>query len=291
MTYVIHGATGAQGAPVVAALVAAGKPVVALTRNTDAVVPGATVAATATGYSSTAELTEAYRGADGVFVHLPMASEEDRQAYARNIAAAVRAARPARVVFSTSGFAIDAPGSGHPGRPVDSAVSALTEGLADSGVPYAVIAPELFLENLLMPHVLGPVREHGVLGYPLPAEFPVSWASHLDIADVALALFECPDVSGVVAVGQYPAITGPDLAESFGARLGRNVDYEAVTPDEFRTSLAAFIGDGPAADVAAAYEAMTALPDRSIAPEHSAQKLLDLTPRTTGQWLTGIDLR
>jgi uncharacterized protein YbjT (DUF2867 family) len=45
MTYVIHGATGAQGAPVVAALAAAGKPVVALTRNADAVVDGARVAA------------------------------------------------------------------------------------------------------------------------------------------------------------------------------------------------------------------------------------------------------
>ncbi|MFK4067024.1 NAD(P)H-binding protein [Streptomyces sp. NPDC029674] len=73
MTYVIHGATGAQGAPVVAALVAAGKPVTALTRNPDAVVDGARVVAAS--YSSVEELTEAYRGADGVFVHLPVVSE------------------------------------------------------------------------------------------------------------------------------------------------------------------------------------------------------------------------
>jgi uncharacterized protein YbjT (DUF2867 family) len=95
MTYVIHGATGAQGAPVVSVLAAAGKPVVALTRKADAVVDGARVAAA--GCSSVADLTHAYRGAEGVFVHLPLGSETDRLAYARNIVAAVGQARPTRV--------------------------------------------------------------------------------------------------------------------------------------------------------------------------------------------------
>lgn len=105
MTYVIHGATGAQGAPVVSALAAAGKPVTAITRNEKAVVNGARVVAAA--YSSATDLTDAYRGAAGVFVHLPITSEEDRQIFADNILTAVRETRPARVVFSTSGLPID----------------------------------------------------------------------------------------------------------------------------------------------------------------------------------------
>ncbi|NGY63079.1 NmrA family NAD(P)-binding protein [Lentzea sp. NEAU-D13] len=282
MTYVIHGATGAQGGPVAAALIAAGKSVSALTRKVDVVLPGARVVAA--DCSSVAELTEAYRGADGVFVHLPVVPEEDRLTYARNIADAVRAARPARVVFSTSGFPVDAPGDGA------SAVSTLAGLLADSGVSHAVIAPELFLENLLLPPVVGPVREQGVLGYPLPVGFGVSWASHLDIADAAVALFERTDVGGVVAVGQYPAVTGPELAEAFGDRLGRDVVYRAITPEEFRAFIAPMLGEGPAADVAEGYRASAALPDRSIAPERSAQKLLGVTPRSTSQWLADIGL-
>jgi uncharacterized protein YbjT (DUF2867 family) len=278
MTYVIHGATGAQGGPVVSVLAAAGKPVVALTRDPNAVVPGARVVAA--DYSSATELTEAYRGAEGVFVHLPVVSEEERRAYARNIVAAVREARPGRVVLSTSGFAIDE---------AESAVSTLVGGLADSRVSHAVVAPELYLENLLAPHVLGPARERGVLRYPLRADFPVSWASHLDIADVAVALFERGDVTGVVSVGQYPAVTGAELAEAFGARLGRSVVYEPITAEEFRASLASLIGEGPAAGVAASYQAMDALPCRSIDPERSAQKLLGVTPRTTGQWLNDMN--
>ncbi|WP_328345405.1 hypothetical protein OG873_07140 [Streptomyces violaceus] len=148
--------------------------------------------------------------------------------------------------------------------------------------------PRLFFENLLMPHVVGAVREQGALRYPLPDGFRVSWASHLDIADVAAALFKRQDVTGVVSVGQYPAITGQDPAEAFSARLGRDAVYEAITPDAFRASTAPLIGEGPAADVADSYKAMGALPDRSITPERSAQKLLGITPRTAIQWLTDI---
>ncbi|MFI9173666.1 NmrA family NAD(P)-binding protein [Streptomyces lincolnensis] len=281
MTYVIHGATGAQGAPVVAVLAAAGKSVTALTRNADAVVDGAQ-RVVAAGYDSIAELTEAYRGADGVFVHLPVASEEDRRTYARNIVAAVGAARPARVVFSTSGAPTDPDTGG--------AAAILAGGLADSGVPHAVIAPTLYLENLLMPYVLDTVRERGVLPYPIRADFPVSWASHLDIADVAVALFDRHDVTGVVSVGQYPAITGPDLAQAFGAHFGKDVVFEPITVEQMRVSIAPVIGEGPAVDVAGLYQAMSTLPHRSIAPEDSAQKLLDITPRTTGQWLADLGL-
>ncbi|MFD9440753.1 SDR family oxidoreductase [Streptomyces sp. NPDC060006] len=281
MTYVIHGATGAQGAPVVSALAAAGKSVTALTRTADAAVDGAQ-RVVAAGYGSTAELTEAYRGADGVFVHLPVVSEEDRVTYARNIVAAVRAARPARVVFSTSGAPIDPETGG--------AAAVLADGLAGSGVSHAVIAPTFYLENLLMPYVLDAVRERGVLPYPIRVDFPASWASHLDIADAVAALFDCPDITGVISVGQYPAITGPDLAEVFGAHFGKDVVFEQITPEQFRSSVAPLLGEGPAADVAGFYAAMSTLPHRSITPEDSAQKLLGITPRTTGQWLTDIGL-
>ncbi|MGH3450321.1 MAG: SDR family oxidoreductase [Haloechinothrix sp.] len=276
---VIHGATGAQGAPVVAALTAAGRSVTALTRNPDAVVDDARVVVA--GYASTEELTEAYRSADGLFVHLPVVSEEDRQTYAHNIVAAVREVRPARVVFSTSGYSI--------GPDTGGAAAMLVSGLADVGVSHVVIEPAMYLENLLMPYVIDTVRERGALPYPIRADFAVSWASHLDIADAVVALFDRPDVTGVVSVGQYPAITGPDLAEALGVHFGKNVVFEQLTPEQFRTSVAPLIGEGPAADVAGAYAAMS-LPNRSIAPEYSAQKLLDVIPRTTAQWLTDIGL-
>lgn len=41
------------------------------------------------------------------------------------------------------------------------------------------------------------------------------------------------------------AITGPDLAATFGARLGKDVAFEPITPEEFRVSVAPLIGEGP----------------------------------------------
>ncbi|MFI9730481.1 NAD(P)H-binding protein [Streptomyces sp. NPDC052092] len=287
MTYVIHGATGAQGAPLAALLAAANKPVVAIARNAGATVDNARVVVA--DYSSITDLAKAYCGAEGVFVHLPLGAEDDRRTYAHNIVAAVGEARPQRVVVSTSGAVVDDPGSPLQEQ-ADSAISTLISGLEDIDVSHAVIAPRMFLENLLLPSVIESVGTEGTLRYPLTADFTVSWASHLDVADTAAALFAQPDVTGVVSVGHCPAITGPDLAEAFSARLGRDVAYEAISPAVFGTSIASLIGAGAAARVAGLYQTLATLPDNAISPESSAQKLLGLVPRTVEQWLADIGM-
>lgn len=287
MTYIIHGATGAQGNPVLSSLRAAGKPVAAVTRKDDGRLGDIPVIVA--DYTSVDRLTDAYRDAAGVFVHLPLGSEEDRRTYARAIVAALAAARPGRVVISTSGQIVDNPAS--PLRaPEDSAIRTLVRGVEEAGLSHAVISARLFLENLLLPPVIEAVRSAGVLRYPLRADFPVSWSSHLDNAEVAAALFERTDVGGVVAVGQLPPVTGPDLAGAFAARLGREVRYEAVTPQQFGETITPLIGAPGAAGVVGLYTALASAADHTFDPEQAAQKRLGLTPRTTRQWLDDIGL-
>lgn len=48
-------------------------------------------------------LAAAYKGAERVFVHLPVVAEADRLQYAHNIAQAISRAKPQRVVVSISG--------------------------------------------------------------------------------------------------------------------------------------------------------------------------------------------
>lgn len=286
MSYIIHGATGAQGGPVLKALQSAGKPVVAVSRK--AVKLGDTRIAVA-DYANADLLTEAYRDADGVFVHLPLGGEDDLRAYAVNIVTALTKAQPGRVVVSTSGQIVDEPHS--PLQQADgSALQTLLRGIAGAGLSHAVIAPRLFFENLLLPPVIEGVRGEGVLRYPLPAEFQVSWASHLDIADVAVALFERPDIEGIVAVGQLPALTGADLVAGFAARLGRDVRYQAISPEQFGVSITPLFGKDSAAGVAAFYNAFAATTGNAIPAERSAQSLLGIRPRTPLQWLTDLDL-
>jgi hypothetical protein len=129
-----------------------------------------------------------------------------------------------------------------------------------------------------------------VLHYPPAADFPVSWSSHLDNADVAAALLDRPDITGTIAVGQHPAITGPDLAEAFSTHLGRTVSYEPLSPEDFGELIAPLVGAAGAAAVTDLYRRLATAPDNAIGAHNSAQRILGLRPRTTAQWLTQVGL-
>lgn len=281
MNFVIHGATGAQGGPLFERLVKAGKPAVAAVRNAGAR-QGMPVVAVDNG--SVDSLVAAYRGASGVFVHLPVAPEPERLRYAQNIARAIGIAKPKRAVISTSGWVVDQPGSPLQ-NPPESAISTLIRATEESGVSLAVVAPRLFFENLLNPLVLEPAKAEGVLRYPLRADFPVSWSSHLDVAEVAERLLLESPVTGLVGVGQSPGITGLELAVSFSQFLGRQMEFSSLTPEAFGEMIAPVLGAGAAAGVVVGYQAQGRASDNVIVPATSAQRRLGLAPRTAGQWL------
>ena len=287
MTYIIHGATGAQGSPVLAALLTAEKPAVAAVRTQDAVPDG--VASVAVDLADAGSLAEAYADADGVFVHLPMGPPEQSLQYAEAIATAVAKARPARVVISTSGQIVDQPGSPLQATD-DSAIATLIRRVSDTGVSTAVVATRLYLENLLLPVVSGPAKLDGVLRYPLPTAFPTSWISHRDVADVVVRLLTDHSTTGVVAVGAHPGLTGPDLAAAFAGRLGREVTYEAITPEAFGGLISPLFGPEASTPVVGLYQALNTQEGNTIASDNSAQSLLGIEPRTVEAWLADVPL-
>ncbi|MCC4601145.1 NmrA family NAD(P)-binding protein [Xanthomonas melonis] len=282
MTYIIHGATGAQGAPLLKLLLQAGKNAVAAVRKADAAAgPSVQI-----DNGSIQSLTDAYRGALGVFVHLPQALEDVRVAYANNIVHAIAAAKPARVLISTSGSIVDDPGSPLQVVP-DSAIALLIDGVQRSGVSSAVIAPRLYLENLLLPILIDGVHTNGVLGYPLREDFPVSWSSHLDVADVAAQLFDRPAITGVVGVGQLPGLLGADLAAAMAKHFGRDVQFQPMQPEAFGEQLQPLLGPAAMA-IAGFYQALWQTHANTINPATSAQQLLGSTPRSVEQWLKDV---
>jgi uncharacterized protein YbjT (DUF2867 family) len=283
MSIIIHGATGAQGRPLFERLLSRGKTVFAAVRDS-AKSEGKPCIAVDNG--SLDSLVSAYSGADGVFFHLPQAPEPTRVQYAQNFVEAVNRAKPKRVVLSTSGAVIDQPGSAFQ-VPEYSAIAILVRGIRESGISHAVVAPRLYLENLLLPMVIDGVKQNGVLLYPIRADLPVSWSSHLDIAEVAERLLADDAVTGVVGVGQLPGLTGAELANGFSARFERPIQFAAQSPEEFRTLLEPMFGPA-AANVAAFYQALLQVNDNVIAEKTSAQRLLGLTPRSIEKWLQDV---
>ena len=285
MADIIHGATGAQGSPVLSALTAAGHTAIAAVRHPETVPDG--IAARQVDLASADSLTSVYEGADSVFIHLPMGAPEAATAQARAVVEAVARTRPGRVVISTSGQIVDQPGSPLQAT-ADSPIMTLIDGVTGSGVPTAVVAPRLYLENLLLPVVLAPASQEGVLRYPLPASFPVSWSSHLDVAEVvARLLTDASPTTGTVGVGHLPGLTGPDLAAALSSRLGREVRFEGITPEAFGDLITPLFGPA-AAPVVELYRALNAQDGSTIAEGSSAQELLGLRPRPIEQWLKDL---
>lgn len=280
MSFKIQGATGAQGGPLYARMLASGHPTLAAVRDLAKLQdkPGIRI-----NNESIDSLVSAYRNAEGVFVHLPQAGEPDRVQQARTIVEAIKTAKPARVVISTSGMVVDQPGSNLQ-TPDDSALMTLIRGVAESGVSHAVVAPMLYLENLFLPMVFEPTQSEGVLRYPLGAEFPVSWSSHFDVAEVAQKLLTDHSVTGVVGIGHVPGLKGSDLSAGFSEQFGTTIRYEALNPVVFGEMIEPIIGPGTAG-VVGFYQALSQAPHMVIAQDTSAQALLGLQPRTVRAWL------
>ncbi|WP_427017308.1 SDR family oxidoreductase [Pseudarthrobacter sp. P1] len=281
MVYIIHGATGAQGSPVLTALLASGRNAVAAVRDSTSVPAG--IDAVAVELTDAPSLAAAYAGADGVFVHLPMGSPSDGSAQAAAIAAAVAEARPGRVVISTSGQIVDDHGSPLQAAD-DSPIMSLIRDVTATGIPTAIVAPRLYLENLQLPVVADSIQEEGVLRYPLPTDYPVSWSSHQDVADVVVQLLTGPLVTGTIALGHLPGLTGQDLATAFATYLGRQVHFEAITPEVLGDLIAPIFG--PASlPVVGLYRALNAQEANVIDDLNSAQKVLGISPRPVLEWL------
>ncbi|MFJ2505005.1 SDR family oxidoreductase [Microbacterium sp. NPDC087592] len=280
MTIIVHGASGAQGSPVLAALRAAGHDGTAAVRDTSKV----TGPAVAIDNTSVDSLVEAYRGADAVFVHLPLGTPDQQTAFAKTIADAVTRARPGRVVFSTSGYPTAMPDG------TQTSVGVLADALAETDVSFAVIMPKLFLENLLLPVTLAPVREEGALRYPIREDYAVSWVSHLDMADIAVRLLTDHSVTGVVTAGALPALLGSDIAQGFSQYLGAPVVFEAQTPEAYGELIIPMFGAGAAQPVVDSYHYRWTMPGEVIDEERSAQRLLGITPRTVEQWLRDLGI-
>ncbi len=276
MTYIVHGASGAQGAPVLSALRAAGHDATAAVRD-PSTVEGSAVAV---DYSSVDSLVAAYSGVAGVFVHVPVGSPDHQAEVATNVASALAQAKVGRVVMSTSGYVL-APGSGP---------TILADALKAGGTSFAILEPKLFLENLLLPPVVGAVTAEGVLRYPVRADYPLSWVSHLDVAEAAARLLTDTSVEGRVTVGALPPLLGDDLAAGFSAHVGAPVAFEAQDPEAFGRQIIPMFGEQGARPVIDSYVWRQGQPSEVIDEDVSAQSVLGLTPRSVTQWLKDLNV-
>ncbi|MFI6532635.1 SDR family oxidoreductase [Nonomuraea sp. NPDC050547] len=275
MTFLVMNAAGAQGGAVARRLLAEGLPVRAFTRSG----PAPEGARPFTGdLADGAAVKAAFDGVTHASVMLPMVYDAGTvDLYVRNVRDAALAAGVRRLVFNT-GNRLPAAGTGVPAFETRRRAG---DDLRAAGLPVVELRPPIYLDNLAAPWVAGPLAAEGVLAYPLPADLPVAWLSHADLAAATHAALTLDGLEGeILNVGAAEAVTGADLAAAIGAR------FHAQNPAAFEVALSALTGPVTAAAVADTYRWAAA--DRALlAADPAALDLLGVRPAAPIDWLTG----
>ena len=228
----VTGATGKQGGACVEALLTRGHQVRALTRNSAS--PAANrlrergVEITVGDFSDRDSLMRAARGADAVYaMSTPYEQGAEKEtAQGITITDAARAARVGHFVYSSVASANRGTGIGH----FDGKYT-VEKHLQASGVPYTIVAPVFFMENLLQPWTLPSLRQ-GKLTMALPASRLLQQITVADIGAFVAAVIERSDT----VFGRRFDIAGDELTGDQAAAIlskvaGREIRYEGFPPE------------------------------------------------------------
>jgi uncharacterized protein YbjT (DUF2867 family) len=227
ITVLVAGATGRQGGAVARALLARGHRVRALTRHPDG--PAAKALAlqraevVAGDFDVPETVARACRGCDAAFV-VTTPAEQGPAAETRQGIAALEAAKRAGVkhlVYSSAAGADRRTGIAH----FDSK-RAVEEHLAGMGVPWTVLAPVFFMENLLSPAFgLG----EGRLAMPLPPRRRLQQVALADLGKLAAITCERRSATeGLRVEVASDELTGAEAARILGHACGREIPYRQV---------------------------------------------------------------
>lgn len=123
---------------------------------------------------------------------------------------------------------------------------AAQERVTGSGLPYVILQPTVYLDNLTAPWATEALAA-GTIAYPAASEAEVSWMSHRTLGAWVAAVAAGAADGQVLAIGGPVALTGKQLAAEVSSVLGRNVQYAPIAPADFAQGMNAAMG-APAGD-------------------------------------------
>lgn len=230
----VTGATGTVGSEVLAQVTAGGADTRALVRSPERAdsLRGLDAHVVVGHFEDAQSLDAALHGVEVAFLVSPPSPAQVQQETAF-IDAAARAGGVRIVKLAAIGVDVDGAG----GRFVQNHRE-IGEHLRSSGVPYTVLAPNGFMQNLL--RAAAPVQELGEFRQP-GGSAPIS---HVDVRDVAAVAAHVLTSEG--HEGATYTITGPEavtydhIAQELSAAIGRPVRYVDADPQEAREGLLSF---------------------------------------------------
>jgi uncharacterized protein YbjT (DUF2867 family) len=225
-TFLVTGATGQQGGATLDALLARGHRVRALTRKPDSPsarrLAGRGVEVAAGDLEDTASLDRALAGVDGAFLVTTFmgggASVESEERQGKNLVEAAARTGLRHLVFSSVGGA-----ERRTGIPHFESKWRIEEHARARGVPFTVVRPAFFMENLQMPFVPRALFTGG-LQTVLGQTRTLQMIAAADIGIIAAGfLDEGPSSAGMALEIASEALTVPQLKETYRRVTGKGL--------------------------------------------------------------------
>ena len=238
----VFGASGRQGLAQVRQLARAGFAARAVSRRPDPFLgeemPNTDVVSA--DLDDATSLRAAMRGAEAVFFTRPLLQFADPVERVKRLAEAAKAEDVQRVVMNTSLGTSDEP----TGDLAYDSTKAQEDALADSGAPYTIVRPVLFMDNLLTNWALPSIVKDGAYVYPHRPDLGANWISLDDVARYMIAILDRPDLLGQrITLGGPERLVPTQVAEVLSQALGKPVVYRQSQPSAFGPALAAAFGD------------------------------------------------
>lgn len=237
----VLGATGDQGLPLLHRLLEEGFQPTAGVRRADALqdTPFAAIPVTPADIEDEESLVRAFEGQDALAMHLPFEFDRERAAaYGRRIGSAARRAGLGKIVFNTSCYVADhdLSLSAHDGR------RDIERFIAESGVPYVVVRPVVFMDNMIRVWSKPSIVHNDIFAYPAKETLRISWICLEDVAAFMTCALRRDDlVAERVLVGGPEALVGAEVAERLSAAAGRTIRFQSLTPDAFASRMSLLV--------------------------------------------------
>jgi uncharacterized protein YbjT (DUF2867 family) len=257
MKVLIYGATGSQQFPVIEALKKKKAELYAATQSEANFSKLAEAGATPVkaDLQDGKKIMEITKGMDAISFLIPVSIANPRDAwqFAKNAIDAAKECKVKMFVWNTSGYML-------PVRIGNQAVDVkidVKEYLENSGVPYTIIEPPVYAENLTAPFTINYIRNERKVAYPTPEQMPIGWIATQDVAAIVAEALYKPHLAGQsFKISGLENLKGNELAEKFSIGLGEKITFYAMPPKQFGEILKPFIGEEAAKGIEMFYQGM-----------------------------------
>ncbi|GEC70796.1 Uncharacterized conserved protein YbjT, contains NAD(P)-binding and DUF2867 domains [Flavobacterium flevense] len=223
------------------------------------------------------KMKEITKGIDTIALLIPVSLPNPADGFqlAKNVIDAAKSNDVKMIVWNTSGYL--APKK--IGIPMEDVKIDTKEYLENAGVPYVIIEPSIYAENLLAPYTTEYTQKERKVAYPTPENMPIGFIASRDVSAFVVEALYKPELSGQsFMISGLNNLKGNDLAEKFSIGLGEKIDFYAMPPQEFGDKLSILVGEESARGVQGYYEMLASLPVYPTKFNPNLQEVLEKLP-------------